>query len=230
MISTIAFPQFTPRAFHAALHERGYVYLDKIPDGFDHTGFCREMVGELMPQYDGGLEYLIRAEEQFQHLNHSLTTNPLNPHSDGYEFTGAPPRHIALWCLFPPSDNGGRTTLCDTYRFLETLGAEERQILASRRYRFVSGIEDTSIVRSALHPVVEDRDGAPTIVRYSLDFVEADDFLRDINQRLLRYYDDHHDAVAFETNAMLIFDNLRMVHGRTGYQDRRRQLRRIWLR
>lgn len=229
-MSTIAFPEFTTGAFQALLHERGYVYLDKIPDGFDHTGFCREMVGELMPQYDGKLEYLIRAEEEFQHLSHSLTTNPLKPHTDGYEFTGPPPRYIALWCLFPPADSGGRTTLCDVYRFLETLSAEERQTLAQRRYRFVSGIEDTSIVRSASHPMIEEREGSPPIVRFSIDFVEADSFLRDINQRLLSHDEHNHVAVAFETNALLVFDNLRMVHGRTGYQDRRRQLRRIWLR
>jgi alpha-ketoglutarate-dependent taurine dioxygenase len=230
MFSTMPYPEFDEKAFRGLLADHGYVYVEKIPDGFDHTEFCRGLFGELMPQYDGTLHYLIRAEEEFQHLNHSLTTNPLQPHTDGYEFEGAPPRYLAMWCLFPPSDGGGRTTLADMYAFLGTLSPQERRTLAERRYRFVSGIEDTSVERSALHPVVEERAGQPTIVRHSIDFVEADDFLQKINERLLEYFGSTCVAVAYEANALLIFDNMRMVHGRTGYEDRRRQLRRVWLR
>jgi alpha-ketoglutarate-dependent taurine dioxygenase len=229
MFSTISYPGYSESAFREQLDTYGYVYLDKIPDDLDHTAFCRQL-GELMPQYDGELYYLIRAEEQFQHLNHSLTTNPLQPHSDGYEFTGQPPRYLALWCLFPPSDGGGRTTLCDLYPFLDTLNERERQELAEHRYRFVSGIEDTSIERSALHPILEERDNQPPIIRFSLDFVEADSFLHEINERLLSYFDSFHVEIAYETNSLVVWDNFRMVHGRTGYEDQRRQLRRIWLR
>lgn len=229
MLSTVAYTQFSETSFRNLLDTNGYVYMNKIPDGFDHTAFCRQF-GELMPQYDGKLHYLIRAEEAFQHLNHSLTTNPLKPHSDGYEFEGVPPRYIALWCLFPPSDGGGRTTLCDLYRFAEQLSTEERRTLASRKYRFLSGIEDTSVERSTFHPVLEESEGSPLIVRFSIDFVEADSFLEDINKRVVSYFDRHHVAVAYEKNSLLLFDNFRMVHGRTGYEDRRRQLRRVWLR
>ncbi|GAB2798445.1 TauD/TfdA dioxygenase family protein [Streptomyces daliensis] len=229
MLSSLTYPGYSETAFRRLLDTHGYVYLNEIPDGFDHTDFCRRY-GELMPQYDGKLHYLIRAEEEFQHLNHSLTTNPLQPHTDGYEFTGAPPRHLALWCLFPPSDGGGRTTLCDLYPFLDTLDEEDRRTLAERRYRFLSGIEDTSVERSALHPVLDEGDAARPTVRFSPDFVEGDAFLTDVTGRLLDYFQRHHVEIAYETNALLFWDNLRMVHGRTGYEDRRRQLRRVWLR
>jgi alpha-ketoglutarate-dependent taurine dioxygenase len=229
MLSTIAYPDYSEDSCRQLLDAHGYVYIDKISDDFDHAGFCRQF-GGLMPQYDGNLYYLIRAEEEFQHLSHSLTTNALQPHTDGYEFDGMPPRFLALWCLFPPSDGGGRTTLCDLYPFLGTLSEEERRTLAGHRYRFISGIEDTSVERSALHPMIEERAGLAPIVRLSIDFVESDGFLDEIHARLLRYFDRNHVAVAYETNALLLWDNLRMVHGRTGYSDQRRQLRRIWLR
>jgi alpha-ketoglutarate-dependent taurine dioxygenase len=227
--SHLTYPSYTADSFVALLDRHGYVYMDEVPGDFDHVSFC-EKFGPLTPQYNGDLVFSVLADERYDHLNHPLTTHAMLPHTDGYEFEGEPPRYLALWCLVPPSDGGGKTTLGDLYAFVKTLGDEERRELASRRYRFVSGIEETEVDRSAMYPVLEERGERPPIVRFSYDFVEHDEFLAEINERMLSYFDRNHVAVAYEPNALLLWDNHRMVHGRTGFLDRERHLRRVWLR
>ena len=226
--SQMAYPSYTADDFATLLDKHGYVYLHRIPDDFDHAGFCANF-GALTPQYNGDLVFSILADDRYDHLNHPLTTHSMLPHTDGYEFDGPPPRYLALWCLVPPSDGGGQTTLGDLYAFVETLSEQERTELATRPYRFVSGIEEVEEERSAMHPVFEERGDKPPVVRVSYDFVEHDPFLAGINERMLRFFDETHVAVAYEPNALLIWDNHRMVHGRTGFLDRDRHLRRVWL-
>jgi alpha-ketoglutarate-dependent taurine dioxygenase len=229
--SHTTYPSYSAGSFAALLNEHGYVYLDQVPSSFDHVAFCAQF-GPLMPQYNGDLVFSIKADDRYDHLNHSLTTNALLPHTDGYEYEETPPRYLALWCLVPPSDGGGRTTLADLYAFASILSENDQRQLATRHYQFVSGIEETETERSAQHPVFEKRDGKPTIARFSYDFVDhdGDPFLVDFNKRMLDFFDRTHVAVAYEPGGLLIWDNHRMVHGRTGYLDRKRHLRRVWLR
>lgn len=238
MSSTVPLPvnhttysRYSADSFAALLDEHGYVYMDQVPDSFDHVAFCTRF-GPLMPQYNGDLIFSIKAEDRYDHLNHPLTTNALLPHTDGYEYEETPPRYLALWCLVPPSDGGGRTTLADLYAFTSALSEDNRRQLATRRYRFVSGIEETETERSAQYPVLEEREGKPAIVRFSYDFIEHDDdpFLIDFNERVLEFFGQTHVAIGYEPGGLLIWDNHRMVHGRTGYLDRERHLRRVWLR
>jgi alpha-ketoglutarate-dependent taurine dioxygenase len=230
-ISHATVPSYAADDFAGLLADHGYAYLDQVPDQFDHVAFC-EQFGPLMPQYNDDLVFSITADDRYDHLNHPLSMNALAPHTDGYEYQETPPRYLALWCLVPPSDGGGRTTLADFDTFVETLSEEDRSRLVTNCYRFVSGIEETPMARSAEHPLLEVRSEGQAIARYSYDYIEhdADSFLNTINERLLDFFDRTHVAVAYEPGALLIWDNHRMLHGRSGYLDRERHLRRVWMR
>jgi alpha-ketoglutarate-dependent taurine dioxygenase len=224
--------EFDTDKFTQMLDHHGYVYLHDVPDGFDHVRFLAQF-GPLMPQYDGAMIWSIKAETRFDNLYHSLNTKPLKPHTECYEFDGVPPKYLALWCLVPASDGGGHTTLADMHAFLDALTVDERHQLATRNYRFVSssGVQDMALGRTAVHPIWENRAGVESIVRYSYNCVVHNDdpFLLDIRERVLRFFEAAHIAVDFEPNALLIWNNHWMTHSRTGYTDRRRHLRRVWL-
>lgn len=216
----------------SSLSTHGYVYLDDVPEGFDHQAFLARL-GPLMPQYDGELVWSIKAQKRFDDLYHSLNTKPLMPHTECYEFAGTPPKYLALWCLVPAADGGGQTTLADMYAFFGALSDAEQEQVRSRAYPFVSsaGVQDMELGRTAAHPLREEREGRLPIVRFSYNCVvhDEDPFLLDLRERAVRFFDREHVAIDFEENALLIWDNHRMVHSRTGYSDRNRHLRRVWL-
>lgn len=214
------------------LARNGYAYVDQVPEGFDHVEFF-EAIGPLMPQYDGELIWSIQALERFDDLYHSLNTKPLLPHTECYEYDSIPPKYLALWCLVPNSDGGGQTTLADMYTFVDSLDDQERAHLSTHRYTYFSssGVQDMELGRTAHRPFIEERPGRPPIVRFSRNNVDpaGDEVLADVLVRAVEYFDNEHVAVDFEPRAFLVWDNHRMTHSRTGYTDRRRHLRRVWL-
>lgn len=230
--SRLPFGELTVAAIQRLLDKNGYAYVDGVPEEFDHVEFLRQ-IGPLMPQYDGELIWSIKAQKRFDELYHSLNTKPLLPHTECYEFTGTPPKYLALWCLVPTAE-GGQTTLADMYGFVDTLTEQERARLAGNRFRFFSssGVQDMELGREAEHPFIERRPQRPTIIRFSRNNVDAagDDLLPRVLGQAVEYFDREHVAITFETRALLVWDNHRMVHSRTGYDDRRRHLRRVWLR
>jgi alpha-ketoglutarate-dependent taurine dioxygenase len=228
----ISHDSITFDAFRELLDVNGYVYVDGVPDAFDHGEFLTQL-GPLMPQYDGEVVWSIQAQPRFDNLYHSLNNQALRPHTECYEFDGTPPRYLALWCVVPPSDSGGTTTLADMYGFLGTLTDDERALLDRRQYQFVSsaGVQDMELGRVARHCVVTRRPDDSQLVRFSCNCVaDADDFLSDIQKRVVGYFDAHHVSVKYERNALLVWDNHRMVHSRTAYEDRARLLKRVWIR
>jgi alpha-ketoglutarate-dependent taurine dioxygenase len=232
VLSSLAWRDYTEERFRALLSRWGYLHLHDLPEDFDHLTFLQRY-GDLMPQYDGALVWSIQAQRRFDDLYHSLNTRPLNPHTECYEFEGVPPKYLALWCLKPAEDGGGQTTLADMYGFLGTLTDAERERLASRAYRYVSsaGVQDMELGVTALHSMVEYRPALPSIVRFSYNCVEHEDdpFLLDIRERVLAWFERTHVAVDYARGDILIWDNHRTVHSRTGYTDRGRHLRRVWL-
>jgi alpha-ketoglutarate-dependent taurine dioxygenase len=231
-VSSLTFAEYDFGRYKQLLKDNGYVYMHDIPDGFDHVKFL-EQFGPLMPQYDGELIWSIKADPRFDDLYHSLNTKPLMPHTECYEYPAVPPRYLALWCVTPAADEGGATTLADGYAFFEQYSPEVRLALQNRRYDFFSsaGIKDMELGRTGNHPLVECREGRPPIVRFSYNNVRqvGDPLLDDVREGMLRHFDATHVAIHIEKNGLLHWDNHRVLHSRTGFDDRNRHLRRVWL-
>lgn len=234
-LNRVAFDQLAEQPpLRQIVAERGYVYVDGIPPDFDHAAYLAEHVGALMPQYDGQTVWSIKAEERFEGVYHSLNTQPLSPHTECYELDAVPPRYLALWCLVPGPDGEGQTTLADGLAFVDTLSEEERHEIANRRFDFLStaGLQEMRLGSTARHPILELREERPPILRFTCRCIRdegRDPFLDDLRRRLLDFFDDTHVAISFEPRALLVWDNHRMLHSRTGYSDPRRHLRRVWL-
>jgi alpha-ketoglutarate-dependent taurine dioxygenase len=206
--------------------------MDDVPDGFEHVKFFQGF-GALMRQYHGEFVWSVKPEERFENMYHSLNTKPLMPHTECYEFPNTPPRYLGLWCLVPAGDGGGQTTLADAAPFLASLTAEELGQLASRRYTFVSanGVQEMNLGHTATHSLYENRDGRAPIFRFSYNCVEdcRDPFLLDFRERMVQFFNEEHLAIDIAPNAILLWDNHRVLHARTGFTNPRRHLRRVWL-
>lgn len=229
----IAFAELDPSALRAELDERGYVYIDEVPEDFDHAAFISEHLGPLMPQWDGETTiWSIKPEAGFEKSYHSNNTKKLTPHTECFEWEEVPPRYLGLWCVVPNEDPGGQTTLTDGFGFLATLTEVERERLRTQVYQYVStpGLQQMNLGLTATHPVLEERAGRGPILRFSCQCIaDADEFCRDVSDRLLHYFEAKKIEVAFSERSLLLWDNHRFLHSRNAFQDTRRHLQRIWI-
>lgn len=159
----------------------------------------------------------------------AANTAALTPHTESYEFPGLPPRYVALWCVRPTQGEGGETTLADGYRFLECFDPIEQRALHTNIYEWRSrpSLAREGVIMSARHPILTQHP-AGLVMRYSnLDLVRSDDLVERYIDDGLYFFNATRFAVKIERNAVLIWDNWRMLHARNAFTDRNRLLRRI---
>lgn len=218
--------------YKETLKEQGYINFVDIPEGFDHIGFVK-CFGDLVPQYDGELIWSIKAEERFSNVYHSLNNKPLKPHTECYEFQDVPPKYLALWCVKAPEDGGGQTTLADGYAFIKSLTTDEVEKLATRVCKFYStpGLQESNLGSVAHHPVYDRDSATEPILRYSFACLDdgGDQFIADIRQQILEFFERTQTPIFYKRNSLLIWDNWRMLHARTGFGDQTRHLKRVWI-
>jgi alpha-ketoglutarate-dependent taurine dioxygenase len=211
----------------------GYFYLETLPDGVDYEAFI-EHFGVICPQYGHKRIWDLKPEPGMDDVYHSNNTQPLVPHTECYEYPGIPPRYLALWCIRPARTQGGATLLSDGYGLLQELSEREREQLMRQTYRFTSsaGLKRRGISLTAEHPLLELRADGEPIIRFSSNHIAADErdpLIGRFRERVNQYFRAHHVSVKLERNALLVWDNHRMIHSRTGFADKHRHLRRALL-
>lgn len=212
------------------LGQDGYAYVTGIPDGFDYLAVLRRL-GEPVPQYHGALIRDVRPEPDIGNDVYSASnTRELTPHTESYEFDGLPPRFVALWCVQPAEGPGGETTLADGYRLLRQFSPHDQQAMHSRVYEWRSSpsLASRGVTMVARHPILESH-RAGLVMRYSnQDIVRVDDGLQ---PRYVdggrQFFEANKLAIRIDRNALLVWDNWRMMHARNGFTDRSRHLRRV---
>lgn len=218
--------------FHRQLQDEGYLYINGLQPGFDHLSFAQEF-GKLLPQYDGRLVWSIKADPQFDDKYHSLNTKKLSPHTECYEYQSLPPKYLALWCNRAPSDAGGMTTLYDGLAFIASLPADEREALKTTAFEFnsSSGIQASALGKTAINRILDSHNDSKPILRFSYNCINwnGNKKCHEIATRLVEAFEDRATAIRWEENAFLIWDNHRMLHSRTAFEDRARELTRVWL-
>jgi alpha-ketoglutarate-dependent taurine dioxygenase len=216
-------------SFGSLMKENGYVFMVNVPEEFDPVAFCKEL-GSFVPQYTGVVVGDIRPEEGMDDVYHSGNTKSLLPHSEGYDFLGLPPRYLALWCVTPALGAGGETTLCDFYRWVDTLTEEERETMRERVYKWktTDGVIRMGLQLSTEHPLLEEHPEG-LIVRFSYNNLlrDGDEFVAGILERGKAFFEQEHVAIDYDRGDMLVWDNWRMLHARNAFTDRGRHLKRI---
>lgn len=217
----------------------GFVYINRIPDGYEHLSLLRKL-GTPLPQYHGSIVREVRPDPAMeQYAVSSLNTKALTPHTEHFEFAGLPPRLIALWAVRPAIGAGGETTLADGHRLMERFSPRERAQMAERVYEWSSpaSLSTEGISIGAQHPIIEHTEKAPVIrfssreMRYrgEAGIYEDDELLERYRETGISFFEETCLAVKIEQNALLVWDNWRMLHSRTSFSDSRRHLRRVML-
>lgn len=217
------------KTFDMLMHEHGYVQLVNVPHDFDPVRLCRGL-GTFVPNYTGAVVGDVRPEPGMDDVYHSGNTQPLTPHTEGYDFAVTPPRYIALWCVTPASGEGGETTIADTAPWIAELSPSDRERLESTPYEWktTEGVERMGLNLRTKHPILEQR-GGELIVRFSCNNLirDEDDAAAQLQQRWQERFAQEHVAVHYSQNDMLIWNNWRLLHARNAFSDRSRHLRRI---
>jgi alpha-ketoglutarate-dependent taurine dioxygenase len=215
--------------FGTLMSANGYVYMCNVPDNFDHVAFCKTL-GDFVPQYTGVMVGDVMPEPGMDDVYHSGNTKALLPHTEGYDFQTLPPRYIALWCVHPAIGAGGETTLADAYAWVNTLTDDERRDMSDRVFdwKTTDGVERMGLSLSTHHPLLEDVDKG-RIVRFSHNNLlrDGDDPICGVLDQGKAFFDTTHVGIDYEQNAMLVWDNWRMLHARNAFTDRGRHLKRI---
>jgi len=220
-------------ALSRSLREHGYAYLRGIHAGFDHPAEILRL-GDYVPQYQGQLIRDVKPDPVMEEAEVSANNmKALTPHTECFEYSGQPPRCVALWCVRPTAGPGGETTLADGHAFLHTFSERDVRLMYSRvfEWRSPASLGLSGISMAARHPILSaEPDGL--LMRYSSrEMYQIEPAHDDLYQRYvmggIRFFADRRTAVAIERNALLIWDNWRIIHSRNAFSDPRRHLARI---
>lgn len=203
--------------------------------------------GDLMPQFDGGIAHQVKMEPGYDNVRFSKSRNEIGPHTEAPLFA-KPPRYLALFCHRQARCGSGHTALADGFAFLNSLGHAERALIRSHLVDFATYNDTTGYPQGGAQFPLETRylDGK-RILRFSHNlFYYGDlhasnqrpsegartnaqrDFL-DLVERCTAFFVQHKVEILIPDNAMLIWDNHRMLHARSEYADTNRHLTRYWL-
>lgn len=213
------------------LEVNGFLKMGGIKNEKDYLQLAKEF-GDFLPQYDGQEVWSIKADPKFDNHYHSLNTKKLSPHTECYEFTGLPPKYLALWCLKAPNCGGGKTTLMDARKYFYSLPDQVVTYLKNNEFEFSSssGIQESALGRIAKHKIISEHEGEE-IIRFSANCIntKADIKVNGVIKGFVEEFESNHMALDWHDGDFLIWNNRRVVHSRTEYKDRTRELRRVWL-
>lgn len=213
-------------------HE-GCLLLKALPADFDYLHFLNK-IGLLMPQYHGKITWDIKVNKHIADAKCSLGSVEVTPHTEYYEGESFPPNYLALWCVNPASCGGGKIAFADGYNFLSRLHPEERQYLYQAKYLYKSenGLMRLGINTSAYHCILTHSLSSKDVFRFNTTGMEDGDlnFLFSFRKKFLSFYQEKHFEFLQPKHSLLIWDNFRMVHGRSSsFLDINRHLIRVWI-
>ncbi|WP_261641281.1 TauD/TfdA family dioxygenase [Erwinia mallotivora] len=220
------------KALKNALISTGYVYINDIRTEDEFLSVVQD-VGKIVPQYDNQLVWSIKAEKRFENTYHSKNNKELMPHTECYEYNSLPPRYLALWCKEPGNEGEGFTWLSNLMPFFDMIPAGKKKELENipLRYFSTAGLQEENIGKEAWHPFLSYAPDGTPLVRFSytcMDYSALADF-SDLRDELMTFINANAIKIAWKKNALLIWNNFRLVHSRSGYSNYNRELRRVWL-
>lgn len=233
------------QAHAKGLKANGFALFDVTPLGGDDREVAAQF-GTIIPQYDGEKSYDVAYREGFDEFLYSKSLNPIGPHTEAPLQT-PPPRLLALHCKRQARCGGGATLIADARTFLRNRPTAEVELCRSWPVPFTGSpnpeLPDTIAAEAPL--LSETPEG--TIVRFSHNFFIYGDTNGKLSNRrhlallgfpapleraieaTFRFFEEQAVSITIPEGHMLIWDNHRMLHGRTAFRDPGRHLTRYWL-
>ena len=191
------------------IEKEGYVHLENIGLA-DPNGDLEKYLGSLAkPIAYLGLPLVmdLKPKPGFQPASYA-GTGEFDLHTD-LSWYETPPKYIGMFCVANESAHGGAPLLSDGWKALNDLEAAEVADLKSNAITFPP--PDHIDYAPLTGPIVEEQEGQP-MIRFRYDLLTdpgpaVQHFFQAVNRRVI-----HLDV---QPGSIFIFDNHRMLHGRT---------------
>jgi alpha-ketoglutarate-dependent taurine dioxygenase len=228
----------------ASLHEKeiveqGYTIIEGIFTDAEAEAALSNF-GTLINQYNGELRYEVSAEEDHEKRALSKSIKGVPWHVDAPSWDPSP-RRMALHCRAQALCGSGHTDLADMRHFIATLSDEDRAPLYEQPVPWIDRNTRTGIDR----PIVEVLADGREIIRWRQSLLVGTSNARllssEANRQPLgefglhlaelseKFYAEYAKAILTPENAILLWDNQRLIHQRRAYSDPRRRMTRYWM-
>ncbi|WP_082943711.1 TauD/TfdA family dioxygenase [Mycobacterium sp. 1274761.0] len=196
-------------------------------------------VGDLIPQYHGGLTHEVTYRPGNDHRSYSQSANTILAHTEAPGWHPSP-AYLGLFCHRQARCGGGHTDLLDVRRLSSALDSHELALMTEQALHFPGpegGIHTTMLSTD---------DAGKTVARFSYNLLTTGDYDpalsntvdasqlplgqagRRLAHRVSDLFRELRTSVLIPDGALLIWDNQRMLHARSEYADRDRHLTRFW--
>ena len=230
---------------HTNLLEQGYTLIQGVTIDEEAAEALRPF-GKIIPQYDGQLRYQVRAQPGFENRRYSKSTNSVLVHTEAPGWA-PPPRFLALHCHVQAACGAGQTELADGRALLAAFDdvlARAAQDLEIEWIGHNTGGVGSKGVRA---PIVERACDGTEMIRFSYNLLTTGHYdppvdaapdpaslpLGALGIQLAefaeQFFREQKASILIPEDAVLIWDNQRMMHARSEYKDIRRHLTRYWL-
>ncbi|MGV9883807.1 TauD/TfdA family dioxygenase [Streptomyces sp. NPDC003006] len=225
----------------AALSADGYAVVAP-PGGQRDAIELLQDIGRFIPQYTGMVEHEVVHRPGNDGRAYSQSRNTIRAHTEAPGWDPSP-RYLALYCHQQARCGGGHTDLLDLRVLEKLLSPTEHALLTGPSLVFPGPGSDTEPV---IVPMLYDDRGRP-VLRFSYNLLTAADYDApldsapppeelplgqagaDLAHRVSALFDQYRTQVLIPDGSLLIWDNQRMVHARSRYEDARRHLTRYWI-
>jgi hypothetical protein len=211
------------------LASRGFCYITDLPIPFPLVDVLSAL-GPLYPQYDGKVVWDVRSRPGLEGAPTSVGAAAITLHTEFYERPGQPPRYVALFCR-TQSQEGGILHLVDGYSILQHTPKHVLTLLRTYSVPFASETSLCEVAHgeSSSKEVITIAPDGRTIIQYDSPILRLTD------QGLLHTFADAVDdldnwkvyCVKQEPQSLMIWDNHRLLHGRSGFDSTERWLERV---
>ena len=220
------------------LDQWGYVVVPDVGT-LDAADELVRSVGELIPQYHGGLTHEVTYRPGNDHRAYSQSANTILAHTEAPGWHPSP-AYLALFCHRQARCGGGHTDLLDVRRLAAALDDDELALMIEHELHFPGP-------DGGVHSAMLSTDAAgDTALRFSYNLLTTSDYDpaleadvdprrlplgeagRRLAHRVSELFGELRTSVLIPDGALLIWDNQRMLHARSEYADRSRHLTRFW--
>lgn len=218
-----------------------------LVEGFDNADQSRDFLEAgwaLMPQYDGQLVNEVKPRDKYKNLPLSQALGEIGPHTEGVAYQ-VPPQYLALFCV-TPAEIGGETCIYDGLKVFTGLDRSQWDFCCNEHFDFMTeGNYAGESKQHSVKPIVlrNEKDqlqfnfssnfftyGDVNPVSHSVELEESESgLLGGIVSQIMSECEQNEMSIRIPENTLLIWDNYRMLHGRKGFADPNRHLRRFWL-
>lgn len=232
-------------AYMRELVEQGFTLIKDIESDED-AARALSAFGELVPQYDGSLRYEVKAALGFENRSYSKSVNTILVHTEAPGWN-PPPNYLALHCRVQARCGSGHTEFADMGSFVASLGEQERTVLHEQAIEWLGHNTGGIGTEGTRRPIVERMEDGREVLRFSYNLLTTGQYdpridasidpaelpLGSFGIHLARqaeaFFREHKVSVLIPEDSILVWDNHRMIHARSSYQDTRRHLIRYWI-